>query len=1115
MKIRNGYGSCMLVIVLLALIFTTINDEAFAATTGAPTIGTFRNHMNNQKNRFTFETNALGQTVISYNTKTNWDIALAYVNGYTSEYTRLCVTVAFTGTQQFGVEVEVIGKSGYVLRDTETLALNKLAIINADGSYTYDLSIPSSVRSSGISEVHLYIDPTAKVSSTRSMKILDIGFRKDGEPAYSLPASQYTVTVNGSYAAASGAGSYAQGATVSISAGQRSEYTFSGWSTTTSGITFANAGDETTTFVMPARDVTVTANWSQYTLTYNANGGSGTVPAKQTGGIVTVSGQGGMTYSGYTFTGWNTKQDGKGVSYKPRDEIRLTANMTLYAQWAAIPYTVTVNGSYAEESGAGSYTKGTTVSISAGTSLEYTFSGWSTTTSGVTFANAGSETTTFVMPARDVTVTANWSQFTLTYNANGGSGTVPAQTGGIVTVSGQGGMTYSGYTFIGWNTKQDGSDKPYIPGDTIDLTANMTLYAQWATSGNKPAKLFLVGDSTCVVQPNSKLDTDIQGWGYYFKDKVQSNMTVINLASGGATIRSFLDGQDYKLLAKQWSEADYVLLSLGINDAEKLTKQLYKDGLNEFLDLAALRGVIVVFATSQTSQGLRYTYSGRVDDMKEVALSRGIVCLPLNEYTAANMPRSYMTPDNYHPNNLGARYVGDALALLLDESSSSLKYYLNDTTRLDTAHLLNPMPGNSDAAAKVAMDKVRNAPDTLTKTGNGKIYYVSTSGNDNNDGLSPEKAWKTLTKVRSVPAGKAGNINVVLFRRGDIFRGQLYTQNYVSYGAYGVGYKPNIYISERNYNNSSDWVNSGGNVWECQTKIASDVGNIVFNHGENVGIKKDKKTLTGNFDYYYDPSTRKVSMYYNGGNPADKFWDIEFSKLEQIVIISSGNTVTLENLCFKYGGAHGVCGDNNTNITIRGCEFGWIGGGYLEGTSRYGNAIENWGNCDGFLVENCYIYQIYDAALTHQGDTGNVKKVTYRNNLVEYCTYSIEYFYRKNTARMTDILYEGNIMRFSGYGWGEQRSDKGYATHIQSWGHSNTATNFVIRNNILDKARYYLCDINADAGAQYLPSMIGNTYMQNINMNGVAWRNSRQKFGSGIDVWIKANMDATATVVFY
>ena len=74
--------------------------------------------------------------------------------------------------------------------------------------------------------------------------------------------TRYAVTVNNSYADASGAGSYAAGRVVTVSAGNRSGYTFNGW-TTDSGVAFDDANAAETTFIMPDGNVTVTANWSK------------------------------------------------------------------------------------------------------------------------------------------------------------------------------------------------------------------------------------------------------------------------------------------------------------------------------------------------------------------------------------------------------------------------------------------------------------------------------------------------------------------------------------------------------------------------------------------------------------------------------------------------------------------------------------------------------------------------------------------------------------------------------------------------------------------------------------------------------------------------------------
>ncbi|QHT63000.1 hypothetical protein GXP70_25560 [Paenibacillus lycopersici] len=97
-----------------------------------------------------------------------------------------------------------------------------------------------------------------------------------------LPATTYTMTVNNGGDGASGSRKYASGDTVSIQAGTRSGYSFNGW-TSSDGAIFANASDADTTFVMPAHNVTVTANW-------RANGGSGgwSFPTAPTGPVVTI-----------------------------------------------------------------------------------------------------------------------------------------------------------------------------------------------------------------------------------------------------------------------------------------------------------------------------------------------------------------------------------------------------------------------------------------------------------------------------------------------------------------------------------------------------------------------------------------------------------------------------------------------------------------------------------------------------------------------------------------------------------------------------------------------------------------------------------------------------------
>lgn len=83
----------------------------------------------------------------------------------------------------------------------------------------------------------------------------------------------YTLTVNGSYAANSGAGIYAEGSVVTINAGSRSNYTFRGWNSE-DDVSFADRNSTITTVTMPAINVAVTAEWA-YNGSSGGSGGSG------------------------------------------------------------------------------------------------------------------------------------------------------------------------------------------------------------------------------------------------------------------------------------------------------------------------------------------------------------------------------------------------------------------------------------------------------------------------------------------------------------------------------------------------------------------------------------------------------------------------------------------------------------------------------------------------------------------------------------------------------------------------------------------------------------------------------------------------------------------------
>lgn len=70
---------------------------------------------------------------------------------------------------------------------------------------------------------------------------------------------------------------------------------------------------------------------------------------------------------------------------------------------------------------------------------------------------------------------------TITFNANGGSGMMAAQSvaSGVATALNANAFTRENYTFAGWNTKADGTGDAYADEATITVTSATTLYAQW------------------------------------------------------------------------------------------------------------------------------------------------------------------------------------------------------------------------------------------------------------------------------------------------------------------------------------------------------------------------------------------------------------------------------------------------------------------------------------------------------------------------------------------------------------------------------------------------------------------------------------------------------------
>ncbi len=127
-------------------------------------------------------------------------------------------------------------------------------------------------------------------------------------------------------------------------------------------------------------------------------------------------------------------------------------------------------------------TNPTTVSASGTTSFTIRFAPTSlgAKTANISFANQDSDENPYNFT---ITGTGTTPAYTVTYNANGGTGTLtdgssPYNNNTSVTVLANT-FTRTGYTFNGWNTASDGSGTNYVATNTFNITANTTLYAKW------------------------------------------------------------------------------------------------------------------------------------------------------------------------------------------------------------------------------------------------------------------------------------------------------------------------------------------------------------------------------------------------------------------------------------------------------------------------------------------------------------------------------------------------------------------------------------------------------------------------------------------------------------
>lgn len=285
--------------------------------------------------------------------------------------------------------------------------------------------------------------------------------------------------------------------TISTTEATKDGAIFAGWGEQASSTSASyNSGDPITLSGDTVEKTLYAVFASNYTLSYNANGGS-TAPASQTcqeiagGGCNVEVSFDALTRDGYHFLGWGESADATSIAYAGGQNITLNSNKTLFAIWAPIR-TLSYDGNgvsfapVAQTCHANDTISECSVVVSNSDMARdgYHFLGWGESADATTAVYIGEQN---IALNSDKTLFAIWAPIrTLSYDVTGGENAPSPDTcfandtisGCTLTVA-QVEPTKEGFDFLGWARSDTATTAEYVAGDSITINDNTILYAIW------------------------------------------------------------------------------------------------------------------------------------------------------------------------------------------------------------------------------------------------------------------------------------------------------------------------------------------------------------------------------------------------------------------------------------------------------------------------------------------------------------------------------------------------------------------------------------------------------------------------------------------------------------
>jgi hypothetical protein len=318
-------------------------------------------------------------------------------------------------------------------------------------------------------------------------------------------------------------------------------------------------------------------------------------------------------------------------------------------------------------------------------------------------------------------------------------------------------------------------------------------------------------------------------------------------------------------------------------------------------------------------------------------------------------------------------------------------------------------------------------------------YYLdATKGNDKNSGLSPETAWKTISKV-NISNFQPGDF--ILFKRGEIWREQLVVPSsgapgqQIVFRAWGQGEKPIISASDI----ISGWQKCENNIWK--TNLGQRPNQLFFNEIRGIE-KRNKEELSDEKEWYFFSNILYIYSTENL-NINQKNYKIEGSFRDNCVDLMQKSYLSFKDIEFThansyYGGninsweKHGV---HWGSIFIEDCEISYAFGNGIRIQTENSQSVLN-----SLIIRKCEINN------NGVGDNGYGIKIQSNQNVnTNYQNVIISYneLY-KNVQEAIRVQNTNSSRVYNNYAY-----DNGFGNSVES-GHilfGNYTSNSEIYNN--------------------------------------------------------------------